>query len=186
MGSGIYGSVVLTDMASDEWQNEYFKWLDENADSVTGLWRKGCLNGAQWFHYLAGTFHYVFNYEYAKRELPYPKQLLDTCIRAYNDGACMDFSNEIGWADIDYTYLLARVQRRAGTRFEETREILQKIEDGFVKQLLEPDKANCQLFNDTNTLFAVVSALAVLQDALPGTLYTDKPLQLVLDKRPFI
>ena len=39
------------------------KWLDKNADSVTGLWKKEALEGAPAFHYLASTFHYVFNYE---------------------------------------------------------------------------------------------------------------------------
>ena len=33
---------------------------------------------------------------------------------------------------------------------------------------------------------AFVCALAVLQDALPGYIRTSKPLQLVLDRRPFL
>lgn len=186
LGAGIYASMLLTDTAADAWEDIYFQWLDENADPETGLWKKGALEGAEAFHYLASTFHYVFNYEYAKRALPHPKALLNTCIKAYRDGACMDFSKSVGWPDIDFTYLLARVQRRAGERFDETQEILREIADGLISQLLAMNPAESETLNDLNTLFAIVCALAVLQDALPGYIRTSKPLKLVLDKRPFL
>ena len=186
LGAGIYASMILTGTAGDAWEDLYFEWLDTNADPETGLWKKDALEGAPLFHYLASTFHYVFNYEHAKRALPYPKELLDTCIKAYYDGACMDFSKSVGWPDIDFTYLLARVQRRAGVQFEETRKILTEIADGLISQLLEMDPETSETLNDLNTLFAIVCALAVLQDALPGYIRTSKPLKLVLDKRPFL
>ena len=186
LGAGIYASVLLTETASDNWEDFYFEWLDHNADPETGLWKKGALKGAPAFHYLASTFHYVFNYEYAKRALPYPQALLDTCIKAYRDGECIDFSKEVGWPDIDFSYLLARVQRRAGTRFQETQDILKEIADGLIDQLLQMDTETSETLNDLNTLFAIVCALAVLQDALPGYIRTARPLKLVLDKRPFL
>ena len=186
LGAGIYASMILTESASDEWEDYYFEWLEENNDSETGLWKKGALNGAPFFHYLASTFHYVFNYEYAKRALPNPQALLDTCIKAYEEGACIDFSKEVGWADIDFSYLLARVQRRAGTRFQETQAILRSIADGLINQLLDMDWQTSETLNDLNTLFAIICSLAVLQDALPGYIRTSKPLKLVLDKRPFL
>lgn len=186
VGAGIYASMVLTGTAGDEWEDHYFQWLAANADPETGLWKKGCLEGVPRFHYLAATFHYVFNHEYARRPLPYPAQLLDTCIAAYREGACIDFAHELGWPDIDFAYLLARVQRRAGTRFEETQQILREIADGLIGQLLKMDPETDEKLNDLNTLFAIVCALAVLQDALPGTIRTSKPLKLVLDARPFL
>jgi hypothetical protein len=186
VGAGIYASMVLTGTADDAWEDLYFDWLSENADPETGLWKRGYLEGAPRFHYLAAAFHYVFNHEYAKRKLPYAEALLDTCIRAYHQGECIDFDKEMGWADIDYAYLLARVQRRAGTRYEETQTILKRIADGLISQLTAMDALNNERLNDLNTLFAIVSALAVLQDALPGYIRTSKPLKLVLDVRPFI
>lgn len=186
LGAGIYASMLLTETAADEWEDNYFEWLNQNADSATGLWKKGALEGAEPFHYLAGTFHYVFNYEYARRALPYPRELLDTCIKAYYNGDCMDFTKAVGWADIDFTYLLARVQRRAGERFEETQKILTEIADGLINQLLAMKPEESETLNDLNTLFAIVCALAVLQDALPGYIRTSRPLKLVLDKRPFL
>lgn len=186
LGAGIYASMLLTGTATDEWEDAYFGWLDANADPETGLWRKGMLQGAPRFHYLASTFHYTFNYEHARRALPYPQALLDTCIQAYRDGACIDFAKEVGWADIDFAYLVARVQRRAGVRFAETQEILREIADGMIYQLLEMDPETSETLNDLNTLFAIVCALAVLQDALPGYIRTSRPLKLVLDVRPFL
>lgn len=186
LGAGIYASMLLTGTAGDDWEDLYFEWLNTNADPSTGLWKRNALEGAPRFHYLAAAFHYVFNYEYAKRALPYPQALLDTCIQAYRDGACIDFAREVGWADIDFTYLLARVQRRAGTRFEETQQILTEIADGLISQLLRMDPETSETLNDLNTLFAIVCALAVLQDALPGYIRTSAPLKLVLDVRPFL
>ncbi|MBQ8202478.1 MAG: hypothetical protein IJZ74_12005 [Clostridia bacterium] len=186
LGSGIYASMILTGTADDSWEDLYFSWLDENADPDTGLWKKGALSGAPRFHYLASSFHYVFNYEHAKRALPYPLALLDTCIQAYREGACIDFAREVGWADIDFAYLLARVQRRAGDRFHETQQILREIADGLIQQLNQMDPLTSETLNDLNTLFAIVCALAVLQDALPGYIRTSVPLKLVLDLRPFL
>lgn len=186
VGAGIYASMLLTGTAADDWEDAYFAWLDANAAPETGLWRTGMLEGAPRFHYLASTFHYTFNYEHARRALPYPEALLDTCIRAYRDGACIDFAKEVGWADIDFAYLLARVQRRAGTRFSETQQILREIADGLIGQLLRMDPDTAETLNDLNTLFAIVCALAVLQDALPGYIRTSRPLKLVLDVRPFL
>ncbi len=186
LGAGLYASMLLTGTSTDEWEDLYFSWLDENADPATGLWKKGCLSGAPRFHYLAATFHYVFSYEHARRALPYPQALLDTCIAAYRNGDCIDFAKEVGWADIDFAYLVARVQRRAGTRFEETQQILREIADGLISQLLRMDAETSETLNDLNTLFAIVCALAVLQDALPGYIRTSVPLKLVLDIRPFL
>lgn len=186
LGSGIYASMILTDTVSDEWEDYYFEWMDNNADPKTGLWKKDALEGAEPFSYLAGTFHYVFNYEYAKRALPYPKELLETCIQAYYDGICPDFTTEAGWFDIDYTYTLAIAQKRAGIKYDETQKILKEIADGLIPQLLAMNPADSETLNDLHSLFAIMCALAVLQDALPSYIRTSKPLQLVLNKRPFV
>lgn len=186
LGSGIYASMILSDTVSDEWEDYYFEWMDCNADPETGLWKKDALEGADAFAYLAGTFHYIFNYEYAKRALPFPKELLETCIKAYHDGICPDFNTTVGWSDIDYTYMLATTQKRAGIKYDETQQILKEIADGFIPQLLAMNPENSESLNDLHNLFAIVCALAVLQDALPGYIRTSKPLQLVLNKRPFL
>ena len=65
-------------------------------------------------------------------------------------------------------------------------QILKEIAAGLITQLLNMNIEESESLNDLNTLFAIVCALAVLQDALPGYIRTSKPLKLVLDKRPFL
>jgi hypothetical protein len=48
------------------------------------------------------------------------------------------------------------------------------------------DKAKNDGWNDLHQLFGALCALAELQTALPGQIRTNKPLRLVLDRRPFI
>lgn len=42
------------------------------------------------------------------------------------------------------------------------------------------------IFFGLHMLFGSVCALAELQTALPGKIITEKPLRLVLDRRPFV
>ena len=41
--------------------------------------------------YAEQIYDYVFSYEHARRALPCPEALLDTCIRAYREGECIAF-----------------------------------------------------------------------------------------------
>jgi hypothetical protein len=41
-------------------------------------------------------------------------------------------------------------------------------------------------FNDLHLLFGCACCLAELQQFMPGIVITEKPLKLVLDRRPFI
>ena len=187
IGAGIYSSILLTGNYNPEWEELYFKWLDENQDEKTGLWKKGSINSdVPMFSYIAAAFHYVFIYEYTRRKIPYQEKLLDTCIRAYNEGNCPDFSTAIGWHDIDYTYILYRLAKRTGYSGDEVGTILKKIADDFIKLILGMDPYKSEELNNLNKLLAVVSALAILQEALPGEIKTENPLRLVLDKTPFI
>lgn len=67
-GAGLYAAMKLSNMTTPEWENAYFRWLEENQDPETGMWRWGCAqNGpAPMPWHMAGTFHYLFNIEYAK------------------------------------------------------------------------------------------------------------------------
>jgi hypothetical protein len=52
--------------------------------------------------------------------------------------------------------------------------------------LLSLDPNTDDGLNDLHQLFGAVCAVAELQQALPGLLRTDRPLRLVLDRRPSI
>ena len=81
-GAGIYAALVLTNAVDSRWQDSYFAWLRREADPETGLWRLGCVKegSVPVWHHMAGSFHYLFNHEYAKQPLPFPEKMIDTML----------------------------------------------------------------------------------------------------------
>lgn len=185
IGSGIYASMLLTGNSDKEWENMYFEWLDNNEDPVTGMWRIKHITKAPFFHYIAAAFHYVFNYAYAGREIPYGERMQKMCIEFFSSDQIPDFSEKTGWECMDYSYTVYKLCEMTGMRKEETEAILKNIADLFIPELIRMDEEG-ELPESTNKLLAVVSAVAVLQKGLPGYIHTGEPLKLVLDKRPFI
>ena len=70
-----------------------------------------------------------------------------------------------------------------GSRFAFPRPALGRRLADFV---LARDPATDEGLNDLHALFGNLCAFAELQQALPGFVRTDRPLKLVLDRRPFI
>ena len=58
--------------------------------------------------------------------------------------------------------------------------------DKLISYLETVDENKDDGFNDLHALFGTVCALAELAQALPGQIISEKPLKLVLDRRPFI
>ena len=209
-GAGLFSALVLSGEISVEWQDWYFEWFWREADPDTGFWRKGHINKSgidkkvPLFHHMAGTFHYLFLHEYAHRPLRYPGKMIDSCIALYTEGVSgiqVPTSNgqinrnpivsilgrEIGFLEIDWVYCLNRSRRQSAHRFEEVFEILQEFASDYLRYLMEEvDTLHNERFNDLHWLFGTICALAELQQALPGLIKTEKPLKLVLDRRPFI
>lgn len=196
-GAGIYAALKLTDSVGAEWEEAYFEWLWENADPECGFWKKGeILSGdAEMFEYMGGGFHYLFNIEYAKQKIAYPEKIIDTCLDLYSGhkigskrcGYDSDkFGQYIGFLEVDWTYCLTRALRQSGYRRSDIMQTLHSFAADYTDWLYSVDYKTHDGFNDLHMLFGTVCALAELQTALPGELKTDKPLRLVLDRRPFI
>lgn len=193
-GAGVYASLVLADEVDLEWQNWYFEWFWNEADPETGFWRKGRVKPLKWkrnplpsiLPHLAASFHYLFNHEYAKKPLRYPERMIDSCIQIYNEGSWDTLGENISFAEIDWIFCLTRSQRQAGYRYSDCQKALRGFAKKYITYLLSLDYKTHEGFNDLHNLFGVVCALAELQQALPGLIITEKPLKLVLDRRPFI
>ncbi len=195
-GAGIFAAFVNTDTAPLEWQEWYFDWLWNEADDKTGLWRKGYLEGgAPLYHSMGGSFHYLFNHEHARRPLRYPDKLIDTMIYLYtNDeidynpetASPSRFGKRIGFLEIDWVYCLTRAMRQTKHRYDEAKEILMDFADKYIDFLEKDSTRERDDFNDLHMLFGAVCCVAELQSALAGYIVSAKPLQLVLDRRPFI
>lgn len=188
-GAGIYAAMVLSGEASAEWEERYFTWLWDEADPQTGMLRKGRIGASQAggassiFPYLAGTFHYLFNMEYAHRPLRYPELLVDTCLLIY-ESQDYPLGDKISFAEVDWVYCLNRAVRQSGHRFQEARQALTDFAARYTRYLMDIDPESD--LDDLHEVFGMVSCLAELQQAVPGLLRTQRPLRLVLDRRPFI
>ncbi len=203
-GAGVYAAMLLTGAADLEWQNWYFDWLWENTDDEYGMSRTGTIGhraddrgnrferpvidkAAPVCHHLYGWFHYMFNMEHAKRPLRYPEKLIDTCIHLWKNRGLTDaFAHEIGFMEIDWVFAINRASRQTAYRFDEIRECLREFAEEHIAYLNELDPATHDGMNDLHALFGTVCVLAELQRALPGEIITERPLRLVLDRRPFI
>lgn len=188
-GAGIYAALKLAEEVDNNWCDAYFNWLWENADEKTGMWRKGAIDSGKMPHvcHMAGTFHYLFNHEYAHMPLRYPDKLIDTCLDMYNKKELTPyFGRYISFAEVDLVYCINRASRQTPHRFDECKAALVDFAVGYIDYLNNLDHSTDDGFNDLHALFGVVCCLAELQQALPGIIKSTKPLKLVLDRRPFI
>jgi hypothetical protein len=187
-GAGLYAALVLAGEVSTDWQDWYFAWLWNEADPESGLWRRDHVSeGGEplLFHHLAGSFHYLFNHEYAHRPLRYPERMAATCLRVANSNV-FPLGQTVGFAEIDWIYCLSRSVRQCGAHVGSSRDALRAFAGAYVDYLGNLDCERDEGLNDLHQLFGATCALAELQQALPGELRSDPALRLVLDRRPFI
>jgi hypothetical protein len=196
-GAGIYTALLLNRDISREWEDWYFEWLWNEEDPATGFWRKDKplpLNdrdaATPIFHYLGGSFHYLFNVVYAKRPQRYPERAIDTCLTIFNDNHQPlygeSFLAGISYAEIDWVYYVNRSVRQCGYRFEECQIAMQKAAEKYITYLNQLDYSNHEAFNDLHKLFGMICALSEFQQALPGQIISERPLRQVMDRRPYI
>ncbi|MBO4884515.1 MAG: hypothetical protein J5602_04320 [Clostridia bacterium] len=187
LGAGLFAALTITRSVDAEWQKWYFDWLRERCDPVTGISYGARLGHDTLAHHLYGWFHYMFNHEYARRAMPYPDKMIDSCIDMYdNDALDPLFGRRCGFCEIDWVFCLNRATRQTPHRFYEAKDRLRDFSKSFVDYLMAVDEEKTDDFNDLHCLFGAVCALAELQAALPGELESTVPLKLVLDRRPFI
>lgn len=188
-GAGLFAALHITQEATLEWEEFYFSWLKKETDEETGFLRKGtianvaCGTIQSLFPHLAGTFHYLFNYQAAKVAHPFPDKLIDSCLEIWHNKNFPILGQNVSFAEIDWVYCLTRSQRLTAHRFDDVKQALLDFADLYLPYV-QNLKDHC--FGDLHTTFGMLCALAELQQAAPGLIKTPRPLRLVLDRRPFI
>ena len=198
-GAGVYAALENAGEITGAFSKNYFGWLWENADGVTGFWKKGVADGApcdprrtvdgraSLYTVMAAGFHYLFNLEYAGVPLRYPDRAVDTCLRlATENGLPETFGRRCGFLEVDWLYCLNRAGRQTDYRRAEREALTERFAAVYCENLLRLDHETDESFNDLHMLFGACCALAELRNALPGALITERPLRLVLDERPFV
>lgn len=188
-GAGLYAAMNNAEEATPEWNQWYFDWLWQEACPETGLWRKGhVVNGTRpAFEHMAGSFHYLFNHEHAKMPLHYPAQMIDSCLEMWNKKELPDyFLHGVNFIQLDWVYCIARALRQCGHRYDECVKAITDFAEQYLDFLLSLNPATSEALDDLHMLFGAISCVAEIQNFLPGSIITDKPLKLVLDRRPFV
>jgi hypothetical protein len=191
-GAGSFAALFLARQATPSFQERYFGWLADQQDPQTGLWRKGSLasaanpDGAQPFDALAAAFHYLFNHEAARRPIPRPAALIDTALQVRRENRYPALGKGVGFAELDWLYCLTRCARQSAHRRAEVVEELSSFARAYARHLLALVQQDGPVFEDLHALNGTMSALAELQQAVPGLLRSERALRLTLDRRPFI
>lgn len=190
-GAGIFAIMNNTGMATYEWNQAYFKWLWDHSDPETGMFGGKYVTKEKLYEHMGGTFHYIFNHEYAKMPLRYPEKLIDSCIWMYENqdtpGVLYpEFNNSCNFIQMDWVYCITRALRQTNYRFDDCKKVLKHFADVYIEYLDNVDENTDDKFNDLHLLFGTMCCLAELQSGLPGYIKSEKPLRLVLDRRPFI
>jgi hypothetical protein len=188
-GAGLYAALHLTGESTPAWERRYFAWLARECDPATGLWRRGAAPQGDAalglvFPHLAGTFHYLFDCEHARVAHPHPNALVDTCLRI-RERRVYPLARFVSFAEVDWVYCLHRGARLCG-RVGEARPVLREFAAEYLAFLDGLDADTDPGLDDLHALFGAVSALAELQAALPEEIASERPLRLVLDRRPFL
>jgi hypothetical protein len=110
---------------------------------------------------------------------------VETCLRIF-EKELFPFSRFVGFAEIDWVYCLTRSLRRCDHRVAEAHRALSAFAERHVAFLASLDPDTDDGLDDLHALFGTLCALAELQAVLGGALCSDRPLRLVLDRRPFI
>jgi hypothetical protein len=189
-GAGIAAALAITGEADEEWFDRYFAWLDAEVSPETGFWRRDRLLSIEdepgLFGNLAGSFHYHFNYVYFRRAIPHPERVIDSCLTLLADGPVDIAEKSVGFKDIDWIFCINRAERQSGYRRDDVIAALEVVCARVVEQLSDPQYLASDGFDDLHSIFGGLCAVAELQQALPNSINTGKPLRLVLDRRPFI
>ena len=112
--------------------------------------------------------------------------MIDTGLKIFNEELFPPLYTGIAFAQIDWVYCQNRALRQCGHRFEESIAAIRAFADRYLTDLLSRDFKTDKGLDDLHALFGCICCIAELQQTLPGTILTDKPLKLVLDRRPFI
>lgn len=188
-GAGIYVIMNLMGEARREWNDDYFRWFWDNADPETGFWRNGDFQKeghAPIWHYMAGGFHFLFNHESAHMPVRYPEKIIDSCIKMYRESKPKNFGKIANFLEIDWIYCLSRCTEQTHYRYDEVRSVLWEFTKEYMDFWNTVKWESEGSVNDLHMLFGGICAIAELQRIFRGEIRSDRPLKLVLDRRPFI
>lgn len=182
-GAGIAAALALVPgTVGPEWFDAYFRLTDAKFDPANGMMGDGKPPEGD-FDQVGGTFHYAFMYEHFGRAMPYPAARTDAILGLQRDDGTWHERN-IWWLTLDALYMLDRDQRRLPHRPDDVRAAIARATAAAAERIATPEVRDGMT---PHQLTATVNLFAIAQQALGrDEIVTDRPLRLVLDRRPFI
>jgi hypothetical protein len=187
-GAGI-GAVcaLVPELRDPRWFESYFAACEALIDPRNGM--MGRNKPAQGdFDQIGGTFHYAFLFSHFNRLMPYPEQRIDAILRLQQPDGYWSADNRL-WLTFDAMYLLTRTARYCTHRFPEVIGLVRRVTELLARDVFSPE-GRAKAFSGklpVHALTAAVSAAAEAQIFLGHReVISERPLRLILDRRPFI
>ncbi len=187
-GAGI-GTVhtLLPELGGRPWLDAYFAACDELFDPRNGLMGRDKPPGGD-FDQIGGTFHYVFIYHHFNRRAPYPRERIDAVLGTRQPDGYWHPDNKL-WLSFDALYLLTRTLRYCPYRYDDIVACARDVMTHAMRDIFSP-AGRAQVFSKRVTTHSVAAALCLAAEAQlflgAHEVVTDRPLRLVLDRRPFM
>lgn len=187
-GAGI-GAVyaLLPELGGAAWMDAYFSACDDLFDPNNGLMGRDKPAGGD-FDAIGGTFHYVFLYHHFNRRAPFPRERIDAVLGNVQPNGYWRDDNKL-WLSFDALYLLTRTLRYCPHRYEDVVACARQVMTNAVRDIFSPE-GRAQTFSKRVTTHSVAAALCLAAEAQlflgSHEVVTERPLRLVLDRRPFI
>jgi len=187
-GAGVGSIYALAPaLGTPKWFADYFAACDELFDQNNGLMGKDKPPGGD-SDQIGGTFHYSFLYQNFNRHMPYPERRIDSVIRLQlPDGYWMTTSHL--WMTLDAIYLMTRTLRYCPHRFDDVRNVVLRVMGILMRDVFSAEGRK-QTFTGRLAVHSVTAAISIAAEAQQflgaKEVITERPLKLVLDRRPFI
>jgi hypothetical protein len=187
-GAGVGAIYALVPgLATPTWFDEYFAACDRLFDVHNGLMGRDKPAGGD-ADQIGGTFHYSFLYQHFNRHPPYPEQRIDTVLRLQQPDGYWRPDNHL-WLTLDAIYLMTRTLRYCPHRFDDVRSVVRRVMATLVRDVYSP-AGRARTFTGRLAVHSVTAAISIVAEAQQflgaQEVVTDRPLKLVLDRRPFI
>ena len=187
-GAGV-GAIyaLVAALGTKAWFDDYFAVCDGLFDPNNGLMGRDKPPGGD-ADQVGGTFHYSFLYNHFNRHLPFPEKRIDAVLRTQQPDGYWRADNHL-WLTLDAIYLMTRSLRYCSHRFEDIRACVRRLMELLMREVFSPVGRQTALSPriPVHSVTAAISIAAEAQQFLGAQeVITDRPLRLVLDRRPFI
>ena len=181
-GAGSAGCFAVTGDVGPEWFARYFDWLDAECDPATGFWRRGV--EAPPLAGLGGAYQFYAVYDRFRRPFPHPRALVTSAVDLQQmDGCYMD--DGPGWAEFCAAFMMDRAFRQCGARYRSVVEALEGLAR-FTRERTSDASFRETLDENPHKVAGIFSLIAVLSQALPGSVRSKRPLRFYADRLVFV